>query len=130
VKELDNMASFCRAITNRSTLYEPGLLVAISQSRFSDIMTVGRILKRFISQNQTAFIARQYEAVEQLSRQAKHKQKTFFYPWVSSHRYPIGRRRRGLHRQQRSANYFNDCPSFSELLTFETDKQCYQSLLI
>jgi hypothetical protein len=64
VKELDNIAYVCRAITNRSTLYEPGLLVAISQSRFSDIMTVGRILKCFISQNQPAFIVRQYEAVK------------------------------------------------------------------
>jgi hypothetical protein len=26
--------------------------------------------------------------------------------------------------------YFNDCTSFSELLTFDTDTQCYQTILI
>jgi hypothetical protein len=64
IKDLDDSASVCQSITYRSTLYEPGLLVAISQDRFSDLMTVGRILKCFVSHTEPAFVVRRYDAVK------------------------------------------------------------------
>jgi hypothetical protein len=64
IKQFDNSAAICKSLTFRSTLYEPGLLVVISINRFSDLMTVARILKCFVSQNEPAFIVRKYDAVK------------------------------------------------------------------
>jgi hypothetical protein len=57
-------ASLCKSVSYRSLKYEPGLLVVISQQRFDDLMTVGRILKCFVDGQNPGFIVRRYEAVK------------------------------------------------------------------
>jgi hypothetical protein len=64
VQLLDSSASVCKALTFRSTLYEPGLLLVMSVERFSDLMTVGRIIKCFVIGNKPGFIVRVHEAVK------------------------------------------------------------------
>jgi hypothetical protein len=64
IQNLDSSASVCKSITYRSTLYEPALLLVVGQNRFSDLMTVGRILKCFVSKNEPAFVIRIFDAVK------------------------------------------------------------------